>query len=794
MEKILFNKGWTVAPYTGAFFQNKAEKIDLPHDGMISLSRTPDAPSGKDSGFYPGASLSYTKMIDSPSEWQGKKVMLEFDGVFMNAEVSLNRNIIAFQPYGYTSFFADLTPYLEFNKQNTIKVIANNSAPDTSRWYSGAGIYRDVWLRIGELVYIKPWSLQVTPLVADEKKSTVSVKVTVENESRKPVIATAVFKVIDEKGKEVVCAREAIVFDGETGTANAEIPIPDAKLWSVDTPDLYKMICEIESDGEIIDRDETTFGIRVIDVSTDFGFKINGNKLKLKGGCIHHDNGPLGAISCAAAEERKIRILKQSGFNAIRSAHNPASPALLAACDKLGMLVIDESFDCWRMGKTNNDYRLYFDKWWQHDLSTMVLRGYNHPCIIMWSIGNEILELTGLSGGNEMCRKMADTVKDIDPSRPITQGLISISEDISDPSVAGNLLANMSGLHFDPSKDIWGPSVEKFVEPLDICGYNYLGGRYEYDLELYPDRVIFGSETYSTTLWKYWLKVEANARVIGDFVWTAWDYIGEAGIGDYKIINGEDLGHKTAYPTFTACAGDIDICGFKKTASYYRDIVWGTRSAPYIGVLPPELYDEKLFQLPWGWPPLENSWTFPGQEGKLTKVEVYSPDDEIELIVNGVSCGKENAGKSYKYTAIFEIPYAPGSITAIGYNDGVEVSRETLKTAGSVATLKLTPDREQISAQNGDLCYVTIEAVDENGMLVPNANPDITCQVGGCAKLIALGSGDPKSTEDFQVTHRKPYNGRMLAIISSVGKAGEALFSATMEGVPIATCKIKILD
>jgi beta-galactosidase len=480
-----------------------------------------------------------------------------------------------------------------------------------------------------------------------------------------------------------------------------------------------------------------------------------------------------------------VELLKASGFNAVRCAHNPPAPAFLDACDRLGMLVIDESFDCWRMGKQPYDYHLYFEDWWQRDTESMVKRDRNHPSIILWSIGNEIRECSGISEGYTWARKQADFIRALDPTRWVTSALaLPWDPKLMDSGVniVDYLDATSPKSHgfapTDPATDYAGNVTRPFAEALDVVGYNYVYRRYGFDRAYFPGRVLIGTETFPYAAYETWKETERQPHVIGDFVWTAWDYLGESGIGKVDIDTLVPFFMANVWPYHIANCGDIDICGNKRPQSYFRDLLWGVRNAPFIGVLEPQLHGKKLKFTRWGWEPVFDSWTYPGQEGKQTRVDVYSIDDEVELLINGVSVGREPAGDARKNKASFEVTYQPGTIEAIGYRDGKEVNRTRLETAGAPAALRLTADRSEIRCQYGDLSYVTVEIVDERGRVVKYAEPEISFEVTGVGRLLAVGTANPASEELYVGTTRKAWQGRMMAVVCSIGQAGEIVLKA----------------
>jgi len=802
MQRINFNRHWEVTSRGSASLQvyekNEKKYIDLPHDGVILTNRAHHSPSALNSGYYQDGAYEYKKVLEVSADDIDKKYLLEFDGVYMNAEVSVNRSIVAKQPNGYVGFLADLSPYIKAGT-NMIKVLANASAPNTTRWYTGAGIYRDVWLRTSERLYIMPWSLTVTTLEANPARSDIEIKTRVINESGRTKKVIANYYIYDKNGSKVNSGSTFVYFQGVEGVAKTRISLQNVSLWDCDEPIMYTVKCEITADDQIYDADKVRFGIRVIQWDCEHGFRLNGKRIKIAGGCVHSDNGPLGAVSTRSVEERRVRILKNSGYNAIRTAHNPASTALLDACDKYGMLVVEEIFDCWISGKVLNDYRLYFEDWWERDLQAVIWRDMNHPSIIMWSIGNENVEISDISGGADLCHKMTEKVKNIDVSRPVTAGLLCTTQDVMGGDGLGNVMENIADIDVDLK---WGPESARFVEPLDIASYNYLGMRYAYDLEKYSNRIICGSEVFSGHMfYDYWQLVKRSNRVIGNFAWTACDYIGEVGIGSCKFLDndfdgtiGLELAYGDKYPEFVSGTGNLDICLFMKTSGYHRNYVIGRYVEPYITVLPPQYLEKNIVFLPWGWPPTENSWSFVGDEGKLTYLEIFSPDDEIELLVNGYSYGRRAAGEANKFTAHFDnVRYEPGEVEVVSYQKGKERFRTGLKTCGKPTAFKCTIENPEINTKDNDMSFITIEAVDYNGDLVPYAVDSVRCDVSDNLILAAIGSGDPYSLEPFYVNERKLFQGRMLVILKGKhGERGKGIIKISAEGYVDSVCNLDL--
>ncbi len=677
-------------------------------------------------------------------------VAARFDGVYMNSEIWLNGQRLGEHPHGYTSFESDLTPFLNPPGQENVLAVKVRNEGRNSRWYSGSGIYRHVWLTVREQVHVPTWGLFVTTPEVSKKQALVKVSVEVRNATSSPARALVRASVRDAKGRVVGTSEgELNLVAGETRTAERFITVRSPKLWSLETPHLYSSTVEVVVAGKTTETVTTTFGIRKIELDAARGFRLNGAVVKLKGGCIHHDNGPLGAAAIDRAEERRVELLKANGFNAIRSAHNPPSPALLAACDRLGILVIDEAFDQWTQPKENNqqDYHRFFKEWSARDIAAMVRRDRNHPAIIMWSIGNEIPEQFRAEA---TAKRLRELVLSHDATRFITQAICTDW---------GNVIRD------------WDNRSDPAFTQLDVAGYNYLPEKYESDHARHPERVIYGSESLPKDAYEYWSLVEKHPYVIGDFVWSAIDYLGEAGIGHTRWSN-EKSNWFLSWPWFAAWCGDLDICGFKRAPSYFRDVVW-RRSPIEMFVhapLPPGVTEELSW---WGWPDEYQSWNWAGQEGKPLVVTVYSRCEKIRLELNGKLIGEQPVIATNRLAAKFTVPYATGELRAFGLRDGKVVAQTTLKTTGPATKLKLTADRTQLRADRNDLAYVTVEVVDANGQRVPNAEIPVRFSVSGVGELAAQGSGVPNEPASFRVPERSTFQGRCLAIVRPKGGAGK---------------------
>jgi len=787
MQKINFDLGWEFTEATGfaaRFNPHAWQPVTLPHDAMIAKPRSEDSPTGRNGGYFPGGVANYRKKFAVPETWRGLSVLLEFEGVYMNAEVSVNDRLVQVQPYGYSSFIVDLTPHLVYGQENTVGVVANNTAQPNSRWYSGTGIYRHVWLRTGQNIHIQPWGVFVTAPLVDPQGSVIKIVTELANLTS---LDGALLRstVLDAQGVPVA----RVETPAKISTIEQILPLKPARLWSIEEPYLYTLLSEVLVEGTVVDSEQTTLGVRSIEADAERGFRLNGVPLKLKGGCIHHDHGPLGAASYDRAEERKVELLKSAGYNALRTAHNPPAPALLDACDRLGMLVIDETFDAWTSAKVTNDYHLYFLDWWQSDTQALVKRDRNHPSVIMWSIGNEIFESMGDPAGAKWAQRQADFVRTLDSTRFLAAGMMNnFLEDIAAGDVGGSF--GLKPVPEDPQQDSWARKTTDFIKPLDIVGYNYMAQRYAVDRRRFPGRIIAGTETWGHMMFTFWQETERNPNAIGDFVWTAFDYIGEAGGGEVNF-EGKASMRGAPFPYHTSGIGDFNICGFKRPQSYYRDLLWGVRSAPFIAVLDPQHHGKPMGFTPWAWEPVLDTWTFPGQEGRTTQIDVYSIDDEVEVFVNGVSAGRKPAGAANQNKATFDVTYQPGTLEAVGYQAGQETGRAKLVTAGDPAALRLAADRATIQSGGGDLAFVTIEIQDRGGVLVRHGEPSVTVEVGGPGELIAIGSGNPRSEESYTGSSHKAFQGRLLAVVRSAAQPGTITVTVQATGLPATRIELQ---
>ncbi len=758
MERLDFNRGWRfrLGDLPGGIWHERLDdsdwrSLDLPHDWSIELERDPANVNGGDGGHFATGVGWYQKRLTVPLEWHGKKVLLEFEGVYMNAHVWLDEHFLGRHPYGYTTFRHDLTPHLDAGSEHAVRVLVDNSGQPNSRWYSGSGIYRHVWLWAGDPLHVDPWGICVTTPDVSRGEATVLVRTSVENEhdaDREITLRSRVAgQVVDEP---------ATIRGGGRLEISQELRVSDPNLWSPDTPQLYVLETEVRVGDEIVDAVATPFGIRSLAFDAAIGFRLNGRPCELRGGCVHHDHGPLGAASHDRAEERKVELLKANGFNAVRCAHNPPAPAFLDACDRLGMLVIDEAFDCWRNGKNICDYHVSFDDWWGRDLESMLLRDRNHPCVVMWSIGNEPVE-RGRPEGARIARILADHVRSVDATRAVTAGI--------------------NGGH-----DAWPwQQLDDLFTALDVCGYNYRGSEYRADHDRVPERVVYGSESVAREAQEHWASVRELDHVIGDFVWTALDYLGESGIGRAHH-DGAAAPFLAAYPWHVANCGDLDLCGFKRPQSFYRDVLWQRGEPLFIAVHAPGPEPMVTY---WGWPDVWPSWTWPGREGELFRVDVYSACESVELRLNGESQGTK---VTEKCMTTFEVPYRPGTLQAVGSKPVAECE---LRTVGEPAGIRLTADRHTV--RGDDLSFIAVEVVDSEGLLHPNADHTISFTVDG-GEIAAVGNGDPAGTEPYRGYRRSVHRGRCLVVLRSRGEPGEILLRAEARGLAAGETAVRVVE
>lgn len=771
---VKLNRGWEFCKEGKVF-----SPVSLPHDAMLVERRSPTALSGEAGAFFPGGKYRYQRKLTFSSEELKKDISLLFEGVYRNAEVFLNGRKVGAHKYGYSEFTVSLNGVVRAG-ENLLEVTADNSLIPNCRWYSGAGIYRPVWL------------------IVSAKDAPKTLRIVTRS------ISPAVISVTADEGAEVE------IYDGETLVAKGgagEFTIPDAKLWSAETPHLYTAVAR--RGGEEL---KTTFGIRTVECDPMRGFLINGKRTLLRGGCIHHDNGVLGACSYPDAEERRVRILKEQGFNALRISHNPASRALLDACDKLGMYVMDECFDGWYIPKNYHDYSRDFFEGYKDDLRAMVEKDFDHPCVVMYSVGNEVTE-TASEKGVKLCGEMRDLLHSLDPTRPVTCG-INVLLDVyikkgmgiyrdkgeyrREPLPEGKTYrekragsaffnfwaAKLGGLMFRMSK---GKTADKIVDAvmpsLDIIGYNYAASRYDIDVRRHPDKMMVGSETMAGDLPYNWARVKQYPQVIGDFVWAAWDYLGEACMGwHYPSYKGLPL---------LAEQGMVDMTGDPLAQMAFMQTVWGMRKAPYLAVRPVNHSGETPVKGAWQFTNAIASWNWQGYEGKKTVAEVYSDAYAVRLLLNGKKIGEKRVKK---YKALFNVRYAPGTLVAVALDEsGREVGRSELRTGSRETFLRVRTDKTALRANGEDLCFAEIEFADSHGQRKPYIEQPVELTLsGGGAELLGFGSALNKTNEGFLTRRHNSYRGRALAVFRAGHEAGRLTVTVTSAGVVSQTFHIDI--
>ena len=760
--------------------------VTLPHDAMLAEPRTALSAGGTNTGWYEGYDYEYRRTLTVPENELADTHILEFEGVYHNAEVWLNGQKAAFRPYGYTNFYVDCAPYLHAG-ENELRVIARNADQPNSRWYSGAGIYRPVQLWKARGAHITLNGVKIRTLSLQPAIVEVRVKTTAPGTVRLTVDDLPAMQ------------QES---DGE---AVFTLTLDNARLWTPETPNLYT--CRVSfADDEVTE----TFGVRKVEWGTD-GFLLNGKRYIIQGACIHHDNGLLGAVCDPDAVARKVRLLKENGYNAIRSAHNPCSKALLAECDRQGMLVMDEYIDHWYIHKTEHDYVDYFDDWWHQDLTDMVEKDYNHPCVVLYSTGNEVSE-TAQKRGIALTKEMTDFLHGLDDSRPVTCGvniffnfLSSIGFGVySDEkakkeaeraekakqrgekaakkkAVGSQFFNNLAGLLGDEfmkrGATLHGCDVktrDAFAN-MDIAGYNYGIYRYKHDLKKYPKRLILGSETFCNDAYKFRELAKQEPRLVGDFVWAGMDYLGEVMVGSWEYADyAETFDGGPGW--VSAGSGRIDLTGKPLGEALYTRVALEADNGPYIAVCPVNHTGDRHSPSAWKMTNAMPSWSWTGCEGRKANVEVYARAARVELVLNGHTVGSKTLKNDC--LARFSIPYESGTLEAVSYDAADhEIGRCKLQSAGGATSLTL--DAEEPAAQTGHLCYVRLRYTDENGITKPLMRGNIQVQVRG-GTLVGLGSACPFNKHSYLDSETDTYYGEALAIVR-MGD-GDAMTIAASDG------------
>lgn len=756
--KRCISKGWKFADFsiTGMTYSD----VDLPHDYSISKPR--NSSGDMLNGYFQVTNGQYLKFIKLDGN---KHYVLDVDGAYSCAEVSFNEELLFLHPHGYTPFLVDLTDYVIPEIENKIK-ITTNPLPHSTRWYHGCGLYRDVFLWEGGEVRIEPWDMFVYSENVSAGSADVVMKFTVSSDIDASV--SVKFEISKRGGAPVV--RDGISLSTPCGKSEYRhvITLDNPALWDVDNPNLYMLKTEIYKGEELLDTTLTDFGIRSITATAEDGLLFNGKPLKLRGGCIHHDHGVLGAAAYPAAEERKIRKLKEAGFNSVRIAHNPPSLALLEVCDRLGMIVQDEAFDIWSKRKLDvtADYHIFFKEWWDRDISYMVRRDRNHPSVMSYSIGNEIYEIDMTSEGAEWSKKLSDEIRKYDDTKFVTSAVqkITLANYKPDDVDTEEYRRYMEERFGAKDQHRINEATRAFEAPLDILGLNYHHDCLDVFHADNPDKVVWGSENWTLTIYRDWQNVLNNSYMIGDFTWTAIDNLGEVGHGASWWERDKDTFQKEAYPWRTCYQGDLDLCGYRLPLSHYREAVWLESKEPKTFVTHPEHYGEKYFGTPWSWEDVHDSWTF-GKEyvGKPISVVTYGIYDKVEWFVNGRKVGEAVPREA---RATLDTVYEPGELLTVAYKGGKEFARQTIKTIGAPSAVLVKAEAESFTADRRDLCYFNISIVDKDGCVDVHSECEIAVNVSG-AELLGVFSGNPISDDKFYENTCHVYKGRALAVLRS---------------------------
>ncbi len=799
---IDFNEGWrfledaTVYASAVEFDDSQWRIVDLPHDWSVEDFAVQDSlhigpffkamKEGQDTGYLRGGTGWYRKKWTLSPQHAGKEVYILFDGVQTEMQLWVNGQEVGNHVYGYTPFYFNITPYLNAAGSENQLAIRVHNPEQNSRWFAGAGIYRSVSLIVVNPLHVGIWGVWVNTAHLREAQADLDLSVTLVNRGEQNAEAVVKAEISSPEGSIVSRAeKDCMVAPQSSAATKMMLTVDHPILWDTEHPHLYQAEITVLQQGKPVGRYCQTFGIRTIEFSAEKGFLLNGQPTLLKGACMHHDNGLLGAAAFRRAEYRRVEIMKNNGFNAIRCAHNPPSQYFLDACDELGMLVMDESFDMWMRPKRPNDYHRHYAEWWKKDTEAMLLRDRNHPSVIMWSIGNEVPERAEPSG-LVIAREARDFIKALDPTRPVTQAICDF---------------------WDNPKLKWDDTAPAFAQ-MDIACYNYKSDMYESDHAKYPQRIMCGSETFPMQVDFNWELMNKHPFVLGEFVWVGMDYLGEATVGKslYKSDPRAEVPFFMPWPWYISNMGDIDILGNKKPQSYYRDVVWG-QSHLELSVhepIPAGMHEIVFY---WGWPREYQCWNWHGHEGEPLWVSVYSSYPQVRLELNGRVIGQKNISDPAEpqqpfltsgnlkgisqFRAYFQVPYEPGELKAVGIKDGQEMESRTLATTGPAFALRLQPEEPIIKACKGDIGYVAVAMVDAQGRVIPTDSSQVKINVSGEGRLIGAGNASPLVSGSFQDDEMNLYRGRGLVIVRSTGKKGKITIVAESEGVRSDTAIIQ---
>jgi len=764
-----FCKGDNVDGFKGTFDDSAWRTVDLPHDFSIEGPFKKEYASS--TGYLPGGIGWYRKSFTVPDNLKDKKVMIQFDGVYKNSEVWINEHFLGKRPYGYSSFHYDLTPYLHFDKENVIAVKVDHTDFADSRWYTGSGIYRNVFINLAEKVYIKPYGIFVTTPNVSAQQAEVNIQTIVKNEASTIAEFKIEHLIRDASGKEVATSSsvEAVAPNGEQDFSYS-LFLEHPTLWSPENPYLYNIETRVSQDGKVIDSETTTLGVRYFHFDVNSGFYLNGENIKMKGVCVHHDAGSLGAAVPESVWKRRLQFLKEAGVNAIRMSHNPPPPELLDLCDSMGFLVQDEAFDEWEHPKNKwvegwnkgvpslDGYAADFAQWAEIDLRDMILRDRNHPSIVFWSIGNEIdypndpysHPVLGdrykegkpdAKGMGDIAKRLAGIVKQYDPTRPVTAALASVA------------MSNET----------------EFPDALDVVGYNYQEFRYHEDHESYPSRVIYGSENGRHH--EAWMAVEKNDFISGQFIWTGIDHLGEA----------------RGWPIRHATPGLLDLAGFKKPLFYFKQSEWSDKDMVHIGLTASNEENPDLIY--WDHKVVCN-WD--GNEGETVRVACCTNCPEVDLLLNGESVGVKKREDFPGGTIYWDIPYAKGTLKAVGKRNGEVRCTHELATAGEPTKLHLHADTVALKSDKEDVAHVEVTILDDNNNLVYKADNQIDCEIEGPGEIIGIECSNPESHQDYQALYRNAYHGKLLIYVRATDQAGTIRLKTNSTGLESSSIEIKV--
>ncbi|HKJ89954.1 MAG TPA: beta-galactosidase GalB [Oceanipulchritudo sp.] len=799
-ERSSFNSGWRFLKGVAegaeqpGYDDSEWRALTLPHDWAIEGPFSPEY-NARTGGLPVHGTGWYRKHFEFPGSAEGKRVSLDFDGAMANATVWLNGQLVGHRPNGYVGFRVDLTPHLEPGAEN---VVAVRLTPEdfSSRWYPGAGLYRNTWLEVDHPVHVAQWGTFITTPEVSTASARVNIQTEIENASAKSKPVRLRTTLLGPAGRELAVLEDTVrAAAGKTTVLDQSTTLKNPRLWDLETPHLHAAVSEIIENDRVVDRFTTSFGIRRIEYGADFGLKLNGRQVRMNGVCLHHDLGPLGAAVNARATERQLEIMQAMGANAIRTSHNPPSPEQVYACDRMGILVQLEAFDAWALPKVKNDYSQYFEEWHERDLRDTIRSFRNNPSVVMWSIGNEMKEQY-VSRGGETARELAAICREEDPTRPVTAGFNSHR-----PAIRNGLAA-----------------------AVDLVGYNYKPRKYRETRNEHPDWIVYGSETSSTVSsrgvyhlpmekyktheslqvtsydfigppWAYPPDLEFEAvnkgdNLLGEFVWTGFDYLGEPTPygGRDNSTDGYWNGH---WPARSSYFGIVDLCGFPKDRYYLYQSEWS--ATPMVHLLP--------------------HWNWEGMEGEPIPVFAYTTAEEVELFVNGVSQGTQVKGvdktplpldfmdwEGGRFKEVYQspyrlswvVPYEAGEIKVVARQDGRIVAEKRIVTAGEPARLELLPDRTTIHANGVDLSFVTVRILDRDGNFCPLADNRVEFVIEGEGAIAAVGNGNPATTEPFQSDHRKAFNGLCMLIIQSGRQPGNIKITATAEGLEANSVNVTV--